>query len=53
MKKFCCFVAIAVCLGFAGVAHASSIDFAINILDPLPLPRAPWASLLYIRTPLM
>jgi hypothetical protein len=28
MKSFCCFVAIAVCLGIAGVAHASSIvDF--------------------------
>jgi hypothetical protein len=35
MKSFCCFVAIAVCLGLAGVAHASSIDFAANILDPL------------------
>ena len=34
MKSFCCFVAIAVCLGLAGVAHASSIDFAANILDP-------------------
>src|ERR1039457_2090473 len=35
MKSFCRFVAIALCLGLAGVAHASSIDFAANILDPL------------------
>jgi hypothetical protein len=36
MKSFCCFVAIAVCLGITGAAHASSIaGFATNILDPL------------------
>jgi|ERR1039458_6946556 hypothetical protein len=36
MKRFCCFVAVAVCLGISGVAHASSIvGFATNILDPL------------------
>ena len=35
MKSFCCFVAIAVCLGITGAAHASSIvGFATNILDP-------------------
>ncbi len=38
MKSFCCFVAIAVCLGLSGVAHASSqgANFAANILDPSP-----------------
>jgi hypothetical protein len=36
MKKLCCFVAIAVCLGIAGVAHATSMDFSLNILDPAP-----------------
>ena len=35
MKRFCCFVAIAVCLGITGGAHASSFaGFAANILDP-------------------
>ena len=34
MKRFCCFVAIAVCMGISGVARASSIDFSLNILDP-------------------
>src|ERR1017187_6483368 len=36
MKRFCCFVAIAVGLGISGVAHADSIDFSMNILDPAP-----------------
>jgi hypothetical protein len=36
MKKFCSFAAIAVLLGFAGIAHATQVDFATNILDPSP-----------------
>jgi hypothetical protein len=36
MKSFCCFVAIAVCLGISGIARADSIDFSMNILDPPP-----------------
>ena len=34
MKRFCCFVAIAVCMGISGVARANQINFSANILDP-------------------
>jgi hypothetical protein len=34
MKRFCCFVAVAVCLGLTGIAHANQINFSANILDP-------------------
>jgi hypothetical protein len=46
MKSFCCFVAVAVCLGISGVARADSIDFSMNILDPSP----PGGTFLYTDT---
>ena len=36
MKSFCCFVALAVCLGMSHAAFANAVPFSAGVLDPSP-----------------